>query len=30
VIFAEIDPALSLEAQGRVPSLEHDRNFAGP
>jgi deaminated glutathione amidase len=30
VIFAEIDPALSAEARGRVPSLEHDRNFAGP
>jgi deaminated glutathione amidase len=30
VIFADIDPALSAEARGRIPSLEHDRDFSGP
>src|SRR4051812_13075999 len=30
VIFAEIDPAKVAEARGKVPSLEHDRDFAGP
>ena len=30
VIFAEIDPALSIEARGRIPSLEHDREITGP
>jgi predicted amidohydrolase len=28
VIFAEIDPALSREAREKLPSLQHDRNFA--
>jgi predicted amidohydrolase len=30
VIFAEIDPAKVAEARGKVPSLEHDRDFSGP
>ena len=30
VIFAKINPALSAEARGRIPSLEHDRDFSGP
>jgi predicted amidohydrolase len=30
VILAEIDPAESLAARARIPSLEHDRAFAGP
>jgi predicted amidohydrolase len=30
VIFAKIDPALSAEARGRIPNLEHDREFTGP
>jgi predicted amidohydrolase len=30
VIFAQIDPALSAEARGRIPNLEHDRDFSGP
>ena len=30
VIFAEIDPALSAQARGRIPNLEHDRDFSGP
>ena len=30
VIFADIDPALSAEARGRIPNLEHDRDFSGP
>jgi predicted amidohydrolase len=30
VIFAEINPARSAEARGKVPSLEHDRDFDGP
>ena len=30
VIVAEIDPQLSNDARGKVPSLQHDRNFSGP
>ena len=30
VIFAEIDPALSAEARGKIPSLRHDRDFTVP
>jgi len=30
VIFAQIDPALSAQARGRIPNLEHDRDFSGP
>ena len=30
VILAKIDPVLSAEARGKVPSLEHDRDFSGP
>ncbi|MFO1246785.1 MAG: carbon-nitrogen hydrolase family protein [Alphaproteobacteria bacterium] len=30
VIIAEIDPQLSLTARGKVPSLQHDRNFSYP
>lgn len=30
VIIAEIDPQLSADARGKVPSLQHDRNFSGP
>jgi len=30
VIFAKIDPAKVAEARSKVPSLEHDRDFAGP
>ncbi len=30
VTFAEIDPAEVARARGRVPSLAHDRPFAGP
>jgi len=30
VICADINPALSAEARGRIPSLEHDREFSGP
>ena len=30
VILANIDPALSMLARARVPSLQHDRVFAGP
>ena len=30
VIFADIDPALSAEARGKIPNLEHDREFSGP
>lgn len=29
-IISEIDPALSIEARARIPSLQHDRSFAGP
>lgn len=30
VILAEIDPAECVAARGRIPSLGHDRAFAGP
>ena len=30
VIYAEIDPARVAEARGKVPSLQHDRDFSGP
>ena len=30
VIFAQIDPAQVVEARGKVPSLQHDRDFSGP
>jgi predicted amidohydrolase len=30
VVMAEIDPALSQEARGKVPNLLHDRTFSGP
>jgi predicted amidohydrolase len=30
VIFADIDPALSAEARGKIPSLQHDRDFTIP
>ncbi len=30
VIVADIDPALSAQARGRVPNLQHDRPFTGP
>jgi len=30
VIVAEIEPAKSAEARRRIPSLQHDRAFAGP
>ncbi len=30
VIVAEIDPAKSAEARGRIPALQHDRAFSGP
>jgi predicted amidohydrolase len=30
VIFADIEPALSNEARGKVPSLRHDRAFKAP
>jgi predicted amidohydrolase len=30
VIVADIDPALARGARAKVPSLEHDRTFAGP
>ena len=30
VIFADIDPALSKEVRGKLPSLHHDRGFALP
>jgi predicted amidohydrolase len=30
VIYADIDPARVAEARGKVPSLEHDRDFSGP
>jgi predicted amidohydrolase len=30
VILAEIDPAKLAEARARIPSLDHDRDFAGP
>lgn len=30
VIVADIDPELSVEARAKVPSLQHDRAFAGP
>jgi predicted amidohydrolase len=30
VIVADIDPALSADARGRIPSLQHDRDFQGP
>jgi deaminated glutathione amidase len=28
VIFADIDPVLSREVRGKIPSLQHDRDFA--
>jgi predicted amidohydrolase len=30
VICAKINPALTVEARGKVPSLQHDRSFTGP
>jgi deaminated glutathione amidase len=30
VILADIDPAAATEARGRVPNLQHDRDFLGP
>jgi predicted amidohydrolase len=30
LVMAEIDPARVLDARGRVPSLNHDRDFAIP
>jgi len=30
VILADIDPALSVSAREKVPSLQHDRHFTGP
>lgn len=30
VIVADIDPELSADVRAKVPSLEHDRTFAGP
>jgi len=30
VIYADIDPTLVAEARGKVPSLQHDRDFSGP
>jgi predicted amidohydrolase len=30
ILIAQIDPALSAEARTRIPSLRHDRDFAGP
>jgi deaminated glutathione amidase len=30
VIFAEIDPAISQAIRAKIPSLQHDRNFAAP
>lgn len=30
MIVADIDPAASSEARARIPSLQHDRVFAGP
>ena len=30
IILAEIDPAASVDARARVPSLRHDREYAGP
>jgi len=30
VVFAEIDPALSQVIRAKIPSLQHDRNFAAP
>jgi predicted amidohydrolase len=30
VITAEIDPELSKVARGKIPNLQHDRNFTGP
>ena len=30
VIVADIDPSLSKQAREKVPSLQHDRNIAGP
>ncbi|HWA92251.1 MAG TPA: carbon-nitrogen hydrolase family protein [Rhizomicrobium sp.] len=30
IIVAEIDPAAVASARGRVPSLQHDREFEGP
>jgi predicted amidohydrolase len=30
VILADIDPALSVLARARIPSLQHDRGFVGP
>jgi deaminated glutathione amidase len=30
VIFADIDPALSVEARGKISSLKHDRDFTVP
>jgi predicted amidohydrolase len=30
IILAEIDPAASMDARARVPSLRHDRDYTGP
>lgn len=30
VIVADIDPGLSKAVRGKIPSLQHDREFAGP
>jgi predicted amidohydrolase len=30
MILAEIDPAASMDARSRIPSLRHDRDYAGP
>lgn len=30
VTFVELDPAAVVGARSRIPSLTHDRNFAGP
>ncbi|HTT85415.1 MAG TPA: carbon-nitrogen hydrolase family protein [Rhizomicrobium sp.] len=30
IILAEIDPAASADARARIPSLRHDRDYAGP
>jgi len=30
IITADIDPAAATSARGRVPSLQHDRDFEGP
>jgi deaminated glutathione amidase len=30
IVMADIDPNLVVEARGRIPSLQHDRDFVGP